>query len=468
MRNLIVCVVSSLWFMPLAAADVPQLVRYQGTAVDSQGIPLEGPYNLTFRLYNAETSGNKVWEEAHAAVPLSNGHFSVLLGQHVSLSAMEWSHSCWLSVQVNGDSELLPRQQITSVPLALQTESAERIIGSENISPVNLLKNGSFESWREQPYPVLTDWVITSTVAAWDSIQPETGVVKIGALSASLVRGWLSQEADVTLLRGHPVTFSAWVFSTTPNKPRIQIVESSGASAVQAHSGSGQWEYLRVTKMIEASAASVSFEISQFPETLSYVDGAMAVPGPMPFAFSPNPVDGIGPISVTGGNVGIGTVAPTHILTIQPGSPTDPIADSWLTYPCDRQHKQILRTLMPTEGRLDQLRSIKLYEWTRRPAVHDEEVMEALGKRTPSSSDVEKMRQTLMGGKQRLAKFQAKRVGIAIDDANVPAEVLAFDEEGEKSGIDLLAYVGYLHATLKEAAVKLDQLEKKLDAQASK
>ena len=39
----------------VAFAQVPHLVRYQGQAVDSHGIPLEGPYVLTFRLYDATT-----------------------------------------------------------------------------------------------------------------------------------------------------------------------------------------------------------------------------------------------------------------------------------------------------------------------------------------------------------------------------------------------------------------------------
>ena len=44
-----------------AQAAVPRLVRYQGQAVDSNGVGLEGPYNLTFRLYDAATVGTKVW-----------------------------------------------------------------------------------------------------------------------------------------------------------------------------------------------------------------------------------------------------------------------------------------------------------------------------------------------------------------------------------------------------------------------
>lgn len=110
-----------------AQAEVPSLIRYQGQAADTNGVPLEGPYTLTFRLYNAETAGTKLWEEPQQNVPLSGGHFSVLLGSVTSLAALDWAAPCWLSVQVNGESELAPRQRITSVPLALRAKTAEQL-----------------------------------------------------------------------------------------------------------------------------------------------------------------------------------------------------------------------------------------------------------------------------------------------------------------------------------------------------
>ena len=123
-RSVIVFLLSHFVTWPLghsAWADVPHLIRYQGQAVDSKGVPLEGPYNLTFRLYTAETGGTKVWEEAQSNVPLTGGHFSVLLGSVTSLNP-DWTQPLWLSVQVNTDPELSPRQRLTSVPLAITAE----------------------------------------------------------------------------------------------------------------------------------------------------------------------------------------------------------------------------------------------------------------------------------------------------------------------------------------------------------
>jgi hypothetical protein len=95
--------------------------------VDSQGVPLEGPYTLIFRLYNAETAGTKAWEETQTNVPISKGHFSVLLGQVTPLTSVNWGSPCWLSVQVGTEPELSPRQRITSVPLAIRAETAEQL-----------------------------------------------------------------------------------------------------------------------------------------------------------------------------------------------------------------------------------------------------------------------------------------------------------------------------------------------------
>lgn len=118
-----------LWLLLLlpvpCRAQILHLIRYQGQAVDNQGVPLEGPYVLTFRLYDAATAGTKIWEETQANVPLAGGQFSVLLGQVTSLDAVTWNQPLWIGLQVGTDPELSPRQAITSVPMALRAETAE-------------------------------------------------------------------------------------------------------------------------------------------------------------------------------------------------------------------------------------------------------------------------------------------------------------------------------------------------------
>ena len=132
-------------------AAVPHLVRYQGQAVDSQGVPLQGPYTLTFRLYDADTAGTIVWQEQQANVPINKGHFSVLLGQVTALT-VDWNQSLWLSIQVGADPELLPRQRITSVPLAIRSEVAEGLVTQITTSTITddankLVPSGAIILW---------------------------------------------------------------------------------------------------------------------------------------------------------------------------------------------------------------------------------------------------------------------------------------------------------------------------------
>ncbi len=136
---------TSLLLTSQCFAQVPHLIRYQGQAIDSKGVPLEGPYTLTFRLYDAETAGNLIWQEPQPNVPVSKGHFSVLLGQGAGTPLnVDWSKPCWLAVQVNAEPELAPRQQITSVPLAVRAESAEQL--TQTITPAQISPQGSGSS----------------------------------------------------------------------------------------------------------------------------------------------------------------------------------------------------------------------------------------------------------------------------------------------------------------------------------
>jgi hypothetical protein len=123
-----------LGLLPPAAAQVPHLIRYQGQATDANGVPLEGPYALTFRLYTADTGGMQLWQETQPNIPLTGGHFSVLLGAVSSLAGMDWSQPRWLSVQLGTAPELAPRQRITSVPLAIRAQTAEQLEGGGDIS----------------------------------------------------------------------------------------------------------------------------------------------------------------------------------------------------------------------------------------------------------------------------------------------------------------------------------------------
>ena len=110
-------------FLSVAEAGVPHLINYQGKLTDSAGQPLEGSYNLTFRIYDAQTAGNLLWQEAQAGVLVQKGIFNIMLGS-VSALNIPFDIPYYLEIKV-GDEVMSPRQQITSAGYALRAEKAD-------------------------------------------------------------------------------------------------------------------------------------------------------------------------------------------------------------------------------------------------------------------------------------------------------------------------------------------------------
>ena len=121
------------------------------------------------------------------------------------------------------------------------------------------------------------------------------------------------------------------------------------------------------------------------------------------------------------GNVGIGTTAPTNILTVVQHSPTDPIADAWTVY--SKPDSKII--LGPADhlafDYLEKFRNLSVYQWKR-------------------------------------SEGEPVRLGV-IAQEGVPEEILAFDAEGNIQGIDLGGYIGFLHEVMIAQQSQIDELK---------
>ena len=105
-----------------ALASTPQFTSftYQGK-LSANGQPANGTFNMTFKLYDAATSGNLVGSVYSAlAQPVVNGVFTIDLGfPGVPFNGQQY----WIQATVAGQ-DLLPRQPINSVPVALYALSS--------------------------------------------------------------------------------------------------------------------------------------------------------------------------------------------------------------------------------------------------------------------------------------------------------------------------------------------------------
>ena len=114
----------------LSAHAVPTQVQHQGRIFDSTGLPLNGPEDVTFTLYDDASAGTALWTDT-LTLTFDNGYYSVLLGETVS-NPLEGStfdgDIVFIEVAV-GTGGPLPRQPLSSVPFAYRADSATNVSG---------------------------------------------------------------------------------------------------------------------------------------------------------------------------------------------------------------------------------------------------------------------------------------------------------------------------------------------------
>ncbi|MBI5472972.1 MAG: hypothetical protein HY961_11560 [Ignavibacteriae bacterium] len=98
-----------------SSAQIPRALSYQGVLTDSLGNPKpDGAYSFTFRLYESAAGGAPIWIEPKTLI-VTRGLFHTVLGDQVAFaSAISFARPYWLSIQLAGTPELLPRISLTS------------------------------------------------------------------------------------------------------------------------------------------------------------------------------------------------------------------------------------------------------------------------------------------------------------------------------------------------------------------
>jgi Chaperone of endosialidase len=124
-----------------AKAATNMVMNYQGKLTNTSNVAVaDGTYNMEFKLYdtvgtgNPPTGGTLLWTETRTGankVQVTNGIFSVMLGEVTSLSSVNFNQTLFLSVNIGGtgtpswDQEMFPRKKIGTVPAAFLANSLE-------------------------------------------------------------------------------------------------------------------------------------------------------------------------------------------------------------------------------------------------------------------------------------------------------------------------------------------------------
>jgi hypothetical protein len=110
----------------LYGATIPHLINYNGMLTDDQGNPLNQLHDLTFSIYSDSLGGAALWTEAHTAVTIENGLFSLILGSITPVLSSIFDDTVrYLGITVGSDPELSPRIRLTSVGYAYRAERAD-------------------------------------------------------------------------------------------------------------------------------------------------------------------------------------------------------------------------------------------------------------------------------------------------------------------------------------------------------
>ncbi len=177
-------------------SSVPQTLTYQGFLSDASGNPIkDGKYAVTFSIYSSSTGSTALWSE-RLAVETQNGIFSTTLGNITPVGNVIDTPPLFLGIQVESDSELRPRQELTSVPFAIQAGNAATLGG---LSPDEFARTGDVLQGppgdQGPPGPAATVEDHTIWVSALDMIASPRGDAPSNLV---LARGAAGNTLDVT------------------------------------------------------------------------------------------------------------------------------------------------------------------------------------------------------------------------------------------------------------------------------
>ena len=106
------------------AFAIPGSLTLQGKLTNLAGTSQVGAFNFSFKIYDAYTGGNRLYESNINLTTDANGIYDVVLQ---NLSSLNFSEQYYLGITVMADNEMEPRVNLTSAPYSFRANISEAL-----------------------------------------------------------------------------------------------------------------------------------------------------------------------------------------------------------------------------------------------------------------------------------------------------------------------------------------------------
>ncbi len=165
MRTVLALTLILILAAPIARADIPESINYQGRLLDSEGDPVEdNTYTITFSIYTVLTGGTAEWTSGGQAIVVENSLFSYTLDLGPTYSHLFNDYpNLYLGIKVDPDAaEVDPRTKLSSSPYAYHAQVSDGVV-ADAITSDEIL-NGSIASNDLAPNIVMTQHIVDGEV----------------------------------------------------------------------------------------------------------------------------------------------------------------------------------------------------------------------------------------------------------------------------------------------------------------
>ena len=285
---------------------VPRLIQFSGVVKESTGKLVTGSTTLTFSLYQFPEGGTPLWSETQKVTLDNQGHYAVLLGAEsptgLPLDLFTSGQARWLGIQAQlpGEGEQ-PRVLLVGVPYALKAADAETLGGKPP---------SAFVTTESQAAP-----------------QSETGAMNAGGSASGTTSGKAATkaaaaQATATTTTGSGTTNYVPLWTSSTSLGNSVLFQSGGNVGVATTTPTNTFT------VNKGATAGFGIDVSGTndtrvrigrgqPTAWSWSDGWLR---PGDFSLIEEGKSGNRIYIKPGGNVGLGTSAPSTILEVNKGT----------------------------------------------------------------------------------------------------------------------------------------------------